>query len=340
MNSNDSDFLLYTLTAASEMSWTRFKKVYDALMLQRANLGGAQEPNAYDRWRLTRALDALGHLDIEFSGRGGRLYCAPTALVRLPIVGPPQAVMCGARGPQTLGQVEEQARFIDRIARVVVSRKDTDPDFAPQRILVEGKSVGSLRQLAHELGIAYVDPPPARGILEFVASLGEYLEKCSWTPRSELSWVRRDFDPVHIHFRQPGDFNYSLRLSRYEDPIRQTQISFLWCEGVATQVDLDWGRYAALHAARIRALLYDASTYRLGVPSSAPLPRIMARALTLCSGFVPHQIQGRDLGAKASPQQLYDVYASITPCIAGLVASKLGQSLVATPLKFQDWRAP
>ena len=297
---DDSDLFLYTISAAQEMSWEAFKRVYDALILREGSLAEGKEPNTHDRWRLLRLLDALGHVDAEFSKSGGRLFVAPATLVRLPILGLPQAILCGARGPQTVSQLEEEASAIDeRVFKIYATRQDTESRFIPRRILVEGQSARDLLLLAQRVGIIYVDPPPAKGMLEFAASLDGYLSRCNWTVRPELNWVRRDFDLERRQFRQPSGSVSPMRLSSYDDPVRQIRVYFLWRGDMAVQVDLDWGRYAALQAAKARVLLYDAGSYSLVVPSGAPLPRILARAITLCSGSIPCRVNEGGLRTQA-----------------------------------------
>jgi hypothetical protein len=335
----DSDLFLYAISAAQEMSWEAFKRVYDALVLREGSLAEGKEPNTHDRWRLLRLLDALGHVDTEFSKSGGRLFVAPATLVRLPILGLPQAILCGARGPQTASQLEEEASAIDeRVLKMYATRQDTEYPFTPRRILVEAQSARDLLLLAQRVGITYVDPPPAKGMLEFAASLDGYLSSCNWMVRPELNWVRRDFDLEHRQFHQPSGSVSPLRLSGYDDPVRQIRVYFLWRGDVAAPVDLDWGRYAALQVAKTPVLFYDADSYSLAVPSGAPLPRILARAVTLCSGSIPCRVSEGDLKTREAVRGSYDVYAKITPSIAALLAAKLGQHITHASLKTQNRR--
>jgi len=260
------------------------------------------------------------------------LFVAPATLVRLPILGLPQAILCGARGPQTVRQLEEEAAIDERVFKIHATPQDTESRFTPRRILVEGQSARDLLLLAQRVGITYVDPPPAKGMLEFAASLDGYLSRCNWMVRPELSWVRRDFDLERRQFRQPSNSVSPMRLSSYDDPIRQVRVYFLWRGDMAVQVDLDWGRYAALQAAKAQVLLYDAGSYSLVVPGGVPLPRILARAITLCSGSVPRRVNEGGLRTQACIRGSYDVYAQIPPSIAALLAAKLGQHVVHASL--------
>jgi hypothetical protein len=302
--------------------------------LREGGLAEGKEPNTHDRWRLLRLLDALGHVDAEFDrSGGGRLFVAPATLVRLPILGLPQAILCGARGPQTVRQLKEEASAIDeRVFKIHATPQDTESRFIPRRILVEGQSAGDLLLLAQRVGITYMDPPPAKGMLEFAASLDEYLSRCNWSARPELNWARRDFDSARVQFRQPSGSVSPIRLSSYDDPIRQIRVCLLWRGDMAVQVDLDWGRYAALQAAKAQVLLYDAGSYSLAVPSGAPLPRILARAITLCSGYIPRPVDEGILRTQACKRCSHDVYTQIAPSIAALLAAKLGQHIVHTSL--------
>ena len=60
------------------------------------------------------------------------------------------------------------------------------------------------------------------------------------------------------------------------------------------------------------------------VPSRAPLPRLLARAATLCSGFAP--LQGRISGSTGGRLPLgtpVDVYRAVPYAVASQVAEKL-----------------
>ena len=126
-------------------------------------------------------LDALGHLDVEFAESGGHVFVAPAALVRLPMLGLPTAVLCGARGPKTVADLKQAAHDIKDIANIAIVVQG-GPKLIPRQVIVETESQASLFNLAQVLGFSYIEPPPARGILEFTVSLQEYLDNCTGRP--------------------------------------------------------------------------------------------------------------------------------------------------------------
>jgi hypothetical protein len=335
VRSGSRDLLLYTITAAREMDWATFKRVYTALHL-REYAESQEEPTGYSRSRSLRMLDSLGHVDVQFDLSGGRLFVARASLVRLPIVGRSKAVLCGARGPQTVADLKQASAAVNGIIGVDVVAQESGPRFVPDQVTVTAESPVSLSNLATALGILYVDPPPGLGILEFSASLQEYLDSCRWSASSELNWPRKDFDPAYLQFRWRYTSKAGARLSRYEDPIRQVPLYRLWQSDVNAQVDLNWGRYAILQSDRVPVLLYNPDKYLLGIPASASLPRLLSRALVLCSGKESRQVVSVSPKADTARHWTYDVYSQISHALARVLAQKLGQTLTTTNLDTQD----
>ena len=102
----NSDRLLYILSAKLDLSWTAFKSAFAALYPSIASVRDLEKQNINNkRLEVVRSLESLGHCDFDFTGN--RVYVAPPALVRLPCAGFPQAVLAGARSPQTLEQIKD-----------------------------------------------------------------------------------------------------------------------------------------------------------------------------------------------------------------------------------------
>jgi hypothetical protein len=97
-------------------------------------------------------------------------------------------------------------------------------------------------------------------------------------------------------------------------------------------VDRDWGRYLILKEARRNVLAYDARHFLLAVPVSAPLPRLLARACTLCSGYAPRNALASGQAVTLPAPCSYEVYSAVPPDIATTVAAKVSQKLVPVSL--------
>ncbi len=123
--------------------------------------------------------------------------------------------------------------------------------------------------------------------------------------------------------------NLPVRLSRYVDPVRNINLHLLWKGDECTEVDGDWGRYAALRDMGVNVVTYDSQQFALAVPSTIPLPRLIARGLTLCAGFLPQTVNSSEAcRLSISNPRAISIYTEVPPTIGELAAAKLGQVLL------------
>lgn len=324
---NQSDALLYVLTDHECMSWTAFRGVFDYLDAQcGATHFGPFKELRNRRWRTVRALEALAHAEFDFDGDGA-VRVTPSVLARLPQSGLPRAVLTGARSPDAIAQITTVIRAMNgRVQLSVLPQTDVLP-LLPRRVTVQAESVDVLATVARTLGVRFEANPPAWVIAQFTGSLENYLETCTWSGRREMNWERTDFDPSRLQFRSGNGANSCRRLSRYRHPARGTTEFVLWHDGSGAQVDPDWGRYAILQALNFSVLTYDAERFVLAVPSGAPLPRLLSRALALCSGFAPRFVAADRVPGYTREHWGFELYRSVPPQVAEAVASCLGQHI-------------
>lgn len=333
--SEQSDVLLYAISTWREISWPSFKRTFDALYIRfRKDVTAASASLLHDRRRTLQALDALGHCEVEFNESGGRIYAAPPLLARLPICGLPQAIFCGARDPQTASRFLESCKPFGKKIMANFEAQDNNLAFVPRRIIIAAESTEIFSSLAEQLHIGFSETPPAWSLLHFSGSLQEYWDSRAWLTAQELNWSRRDFDSASLQFYEPPINASDFRLSCYDDPKRVGLMRhYLWRDGVRAEVDRDWGRYAVLHWHNQNVLAYDAHRMTFVVPSSAPLPRLFARSLALCSGFAPSFVEKSQLAVTSFEQNGFDIFTGVPSDIAEIVAAKLSQKLVEINLK-------
>ncbi len=312
------DALLFTLSARKEMPWSGFRDAFDNLYRPRpdANI----EPARYGRWRAARLLDSLGHAEV--AGAGERVCIAPPVLASLPTPGLPIAVLCGSRAPATVKTVRSWCAKYGH--RATVERQTRRDELAPSRIEVEASSIAALACLAGEAGLHLARTPPAWVLAEILCSVDDYLASLEWTSDPEVNWPRDDFIPGRLRFAQatgalPGD-----RLSSYKDPSRHIRVDRLWIGGKSARADKSWARYAVLRAAGMRVLGYERASGAVAVPKGVPLPRLAARAFTLCSGYAPESRRAAIQDGRRNRE--YDIYAGVPEDVFDAIASKLGQA--------------
>ena len=319
-----NDILLNVISVKKEISWAEYTKIYSELcstyLLGKRFDSGLR----YKRLQTIRALDALGHCEVEFSKDERTIVSAPPLITRLPEVGLPKAILAGSRMPRTIDRLKNVSKSLR--AKVMISVQPSGYFLVPQCVLIEADRVKDLSEIAQSLGTDFESQPAAWSIIDFAASLDQQLAKLRWSERRDLNWTRHDFNFDLLMFTHSHDFKRAVRLSRYNDPISNVNLYLLWKGNACAEVDGDWGRYAALKEAGINVVAYDANQFEFLVPVTVPLPKLIARALTLCSGLLPEPRQQHASVSLISTLEVA-VYKNVPPPIAELAAIKLGQTI-------------
>lgn len=332
--SETSEKLLYVISAKKELAWLSFKETFDCLYnLETRVREESTEKDGIKNQRLQaiRALDSLGHCDFNFSEdrSKNKVYAAPPVLLRLPCAGFPQAILAGARSPVTIQQLSDACQSAGSRINLEIKEQASQSLLIPKRVALQAEDVRELEAIASSLGIPFIETPSAWSLLHFSASIDDYLATLKSSNDPELNWKRETFDPNSLQFKTLEKTDHNIRLARYNHPSRNTKTCYLWQDEMCTEIELDWGRYAVLKALRRNVPIYDKRRFTMAVPASANLPRLLERALTLCSGYaatyvkkLPHdpQIQG------------FKLFSAIPPQIAEMTAAKLGQTLLQQSL--------
>lgn len=330
--SENSEKLLYVISAKKELTWLSFKETFD--YLYNFKIGLSEENTEKDeiknkRLQAMRALDSLGHCDFDFSGDRSKVYAAPPVLVRLPCAGFPQAILAGARSPATIEQLSEACQSVGHHIKLEVTEQSSELGLIPKRVALQAEDVGELRAIANSLEIPFIKTPSAWCVLHFAASIDDYLATLEWYNYTELNWQSKTFDPIYLQFRPIKETDCPIRLSQYSHPSRNTKIDYLWQDEKCAEIDRDWGRYAVLKALRQNVLIYDKRRFTMAVPASANLPRLLERALTLCSGYAAKY---KKMPRILPTIQGFNLFSAVPPQIAQMTAAKLGQTLLQQSL--------
>lgn len=313
------DLLLFAVTAWRHAPRDQLRHACD--WLSTAPIGS--EPPAdgqvpalarHTRAAAVRALAALGHCD---PASEGGLSIRPPHLAELPAAGAPQALVCGARTPTT-GQ-DAAAAAARAGARLQVSEQPLP--LAPARLLLTAPSRTSLRSAAAALGMEYHPTPAAWAALASdQQTLQTAQEQLVWRTGAELNWPRRDFDTASCTFRDPADADTgNWRLSSYLDPVTHQPRHALWRGDRTASTDRDWGRYLSLYHRRRTVLEYFPQSRVAWLPTTAPLPLPLARALTLCTGLLPRSVVHSGIGQVRAR----DVHHGVPPDVYAEVARRL-----------------
>ena len=325
---NIADYILDVASTRRVMPWTAFREAFDHLCA----ITPAQETIELDQIRrlrrqVVRNLDSLGHCDFDFTVSNGLVYAAPPTLARLPYT-ISEAVLCGARAPGTVARVSHVIGQVEPSCQVLVQEDRGQPAVAPARILVRCGSTKQLESVAATLGIAFSAVPPAWLFASLAPSLHDVTDRCTWRATQEPNWPLRDFDSETCTFRirtgSPG--GERPRLTSYRNPRTKQYLTMIWAGGHCAEIERDWGRYWLLSRHGKQVIRYDERHLILSVSAGAPLPRLYARALSLCAGAPPESTVGLTEELEEPTSDIRVNYRSVPPQIAHRISEKLGQA--------------
>ncbi len=315
-----SEQLIYVMSTLGETNLTRFNDIAKRLY-------APEDDEDYDynvHFQRVRYLEALGYCEFDYDQR--RVFMCPPAFVLLPSFGLPRVLMTGARTPKLVEGIKNSVK--DRKDKAVFSkwRQRNAKMNLPDAAVIDAVDTTVLNEIALENGITLSAERPAAWDLANKSVSVDFIEsKLHFEPRTEINWARKDFDVQRLGFsgQQTGG---GYRLSEYINPDNQQRRHWIWDGNTASDVHRDWGRYIALkHAGKV-ILNYDEESQELRVPLWVPLPCLLARAVTLCSGLAPVVQKSPAIGDL--PEGCYlQVYSDVLAEIARIVAVKTGQKI-------------
>jgi len=320
-----TDKLAFALATPEPLSRQYFRKVFDHLYLTVAAPAGYRlEDIDWHRRATELGFEALSICDFEFGDRQAVRSCPPH-LGLLPHAGFPAAVLFGARTPTTRRQLLAVVRQHRNAANMTVVRQPGFP-LLPRRVCIQAQDLPALRAIARAASIPLVETAPSWLLLSYAHSVETQAATLPWkTGAPDLNWLRDDFDAPALSFRGISP-ETSHRLSRYRHPDRAHRRIYYLVDGErSAEVAPEWSRFYMLHKCGKNVLLYDERLAVVLLPLSLPLPRLLARGLVACSGFVPQEVpadDGRRLRA----------FVQVPQSHAELLAGKLGQQLSHTRL--------
>jgi hypothetical protein len=314
------DLLLYVISAKHRISWAVFKRAFDSL--------APEEIAKYDNTGAARravldSFDGLGHCDPISDGDGLSVASTPSFLVRLPTVRT-IAVLAGSRSPESIDWLRRSA---DKFGVTVEAKPQCGEfsSFIPQRVVASAETDAVMAAYSESIGVLFGKTPPAWSFAQLSAGLDDIVRGLKWEKTPQLNWRMADFDPEYNCFRQPVVERAEFRLTRYLDPTRNIFRYYIWNGDSCTGIDPEWGRYFVLQKTGFSALYFDRGSNFFAIPKTVPLPRLLRRAITLCSGSIGQRLPS----CSATSNLDFVVFQSVPTTIAELVAKKVGQDLTA-----------
>ena len=321
-----NDAILHVLATRKKLAWPLFKNIADTLLasLSFQSQGGFSPKHV--RNRLLRSLISLGHCDFGDDAGELKLFCAPSVAVRLPLAGLPKIVLCGARSPESYGMINDLVRRTE--CSISIDNQIDHLGRLPDRISIQATTTKSLQSLCDLFGIKSMLIPFAWAVMSNTARLRDVLQALTWSNFRTPDWPRLLFDLNKLRFVENADIQDGLpSLERFIHPKKNTLKYFISAKHGRAECHVDWARYAVLAEAKRNILYFDSRAGYLAVPASVPLPYLISRAATLCSGFSPSLHSCREIGIHKEQDHNYDLYRLIPEAFALKLSDILGQEV-------------
>ncbi|MFB0562928.1 MAG: hypothetical protein ACETWM_17155 [Candidatus Lokiarchaeia archaeon] len=318
--------LIYAMSARGDITIDEFNSLFRTVYAP--GISDRQDSIDIDiRRQVIRLLDSIGYCEFDFDSK--RVYMYEPALVLLPTFGLPKAVLVGARTPLLIKKIKETVKaYKDRMVLYFVPQSTADFSM-PALICLEAIDRQSIKEVADKCGLSKdLDKPAAWGLASFSGSLQDLKKSLQFAPFVEWDWKKRVFDINRLVFSaQDTSSNDSLSLIEYRNPITQQCRHVLRTNGSAAEVDRDWGRYMVLSSSQKQVIVFNEKIQKLVYPVTVPLPCMLARAVTLCTGLVPKITTATSkIGDIPRNHPVY-VHSGVPKIIAELISNKLEQKL-------------
>lgn len=305
--------LLFWLSARREGSWRQFRAVVEELH----SSDNDSDPSGFtvidnEFWlhqRLRLGLERLAHVEFFAGGCKEGWRIAPPTLAAHPVLGGFRAVLCGARSPALRERV---LRVGQELGCETLNSIDV-----PEVIRFVATDISALSGVASQAGILFQPDAPLT-ILSCLPPCAPPLRGRSHSEFPEgARWRIREFDAVALSWRLTDRHHaQSAHTGLFEFQLYDRWRYFLRWAGGTFEMPRAIALYALLR--RKRGLLrYDAQAHKLSLPGSCRPPRLLERALVLCSGFPP----------SFDPTTVRLTYTDVPPDIACFAAELLRQPL-------------
>ncbi len=289
------------------------------------------------RYRTLRIMSALGHCEVDFDRRFISV-CSPS-LVALPRAGPPRAVWAGARTESLVKKISQLEKvkhdelsitIINQILCVGFSHNPKRPSYPlPYAIIFEASSEDVLNQIMQDLKIKiFLPDSPVLSLIDYSTDINELINSIPASQLSEPNWISWTFDKSQLKFMKGKPSESGATLSSYVCPISQQRTHIFWKNGKGHEIDRDWGRWLVLSEYKKNVIIYDKRLQILAIPATLPLPILLARAITLCSGRSSLALMESEKIGDIPPNHPLDGYLSVPLPVAEAMAKKLNQNLL------------
>ena len=320
--------LLYAISSSGKMSFSNYDNSFSTIFYMVHKAFPENVSYTYLKYRTLRLLDALCHCDYDFGKR--YVYVCPPTLVPLPTFGLPKFLLTGARDQDLIRGIRRFTAENKNQVSMVIIPQNVQHALLPPAIYLETINKELVINAASKLHINInTDNNAAWSLINFSINISDIDQAVSFDAHDEPNWPKRSFLSSELVFSKYQAEDEEFKLVEYTNSRDQQKLYFLWHGTNAAEVDRDWGSFLLFYKQKKNIILYDPKKFLLAIPQIIPLPRLIARSLTLCTGLAPFNGTIKGKPAKTLPLNCrFNIYQSVIPPIAQVVSIKLGQSLL------------
>jgi len=301
--------LLLWLSARQEGSWQQFRQAVEELHSIAGEADSETDGEFPLHQQLRLNLERLAHVEFFAADCEDGWRIAPPTLATHVVAGGVRGVLCGARSPALRERVVRTAEnfntemleslLVPDVIRMIAGDVSALAEFAV-RIGVRFQHDAPLAILSH---LPPCDPPSR------MRSPSEFPQGSDWTIH-EFDTAKLVWRKVERHQAQAARFAVLRFLIHFQRPryfLRWKDRTFEMPRAIALYAFLRRHRHDVLH--------YNRDAAALTVPAICRPPRLLERALVLCSGLPPVYANG------------HLTYPEVPPEIARLASELLRQPL-------------
>lgn len=283
----------------------------------------------YNLTKLKRAslnfYDYIGVLDYDYETKN--IVLNPPQFIFIPTSYGRKALLIGARDTALIERILKTATKhnlkVDIVKQFSSNERLLLPDVVTIKAFQQANDTygeESLKAFAEELKIKFSSDYFLQvALLNFSANIEDYENTLQETSEKDYDWARYVFNPETLRFEKSETANFEKSFSLLQYKLNEyTYQHRLWRDNKCYQVDLNWGRFVALKYFRKNVILYDGVNNKVAIAIELPLPRLLAEAIMLLSGFAPD--------FKMIEERKYRVYINIPSIFTANLFKKLGQT--------------
>jgi len=325
-NNHNGNNLCNFLSLKSTLTTEEFFKAFEFFYSK--EFPEYQSNTNYNLTKLKRAslnfYDYIGILDYDYETK--TIVLNPPQFIFIPTSQGRKVLLIGARDSALIEKIIKTAIKHNLQVEIVKQFPSNERLLLPDVVTIKAFQQAndtygekSLKAFAEELKIKFSSEYFLQVALQdFSANIDDYENTLQVTSENDYNWARYIFNPETLRFEKSETANFDKSFSLLEYKLNEyTYQHKLWKVNKCYQVDLNWGRFVALKYFQKNVILYDSIKNKVAIPIELPLPRLLAEAIMLLSGFAPD--------FKMIEERKYRVYTNIDSIFTVNLFRKLGQ---------------